>query len=125
MSDRPNPLTKVALSIGLVVPTVVALAGAAVTFGWLSSAKATAITSVAQVLPDALINLGAVGVLLVGILSGAVGAFTTAKVGAAKVTPIESPAIEDPSRPGELAPLVIDPTYTAGPLDHIQPGYGP
>lgn len=126
MSDRPNPLTKVAASVGLIVPTVLSLAGAAVTLGYLSSEKAAAITTAAAALPDAIIQAGAVAALLIGLVSGAAGAFTTAKVGAGKVTPIESPAIEDPSNPGKLVPMVIDPTYVAqnphaGTRD---PGYG-
>lgn len=113
MSDRPNPLTKVALTAGAAVTSLVALAGAAVTLGYLNAAQADAITVAAQALPDAIIQIGAVAALLTGLFGGVAGAFTTAKIGAAKVTPIESPAIEDPSRPGTLAPMVIDPDYVS------------
>lgn len=112
MSARPNPLATVALTVGTAVTGLIGLVGAGVAFGLLSQEQAAAIAIAGTQLPDTILAVGGVVTLISTLIGGVVASFATAKVGAGQVTPISSPATEDPANPGQLVALL-----PAGPLE--------
>jgi len=128
MSDnRPNPLAKAATVVGAVVAGLAGLIGAAVQIGIVSPAQADAMSTAGAQLPTLLTSAGGVVTLATGIVAGLLGAFGTAALGKKDVTPVSSPAIEDPNNPGALIPLVpkYDPPASDPIGDYYSEGHQP
>jgi hypothetical protein len=92
--ERPNPLAKVATTVGGVVAALGGVVGALVQLGVLSDDQVAAVTAAGAVVEP---TINGLGVLLGGVMpivAALVAAFATVKVGKAKVTPNESPAAE-------------------------------
>jgi hypothetical protein len=91
MSDRPNPLAKVASTVGTAWAVVSGFVSALVTFGVLSQAQDAAITAAGAQLPGYLVGLGTAIAGISGVASGLISAFRTAAHGKDEVTPVASP----------------------------------
>lgn len=91
MSDRPNPLAKVAATVGGVVATLAGIVGTLVQLGVLNATQADAISAAGAAAEP---TLNATGLLIGGLLpliSALVAAFSTVKIGKQDVTPVSSP----------------------------------
>ena len=91
MADQVNPLSEVAVKVGGVWAGVHAILGAVAMFGLLSASQVNAVNGVGESLSPMIISVGTILGAIIPLFSGLVAAFTTAKVGKDKVTPVESP----------------------------------
>lgn len=89
--DRPNPLGKVAATVGAAVAGVIGVVGFFVQFGVLNQAQADAVVAAGAAAEPTLNALGLILGGLVPIVSGLVAAWATARVGKHEVTPTTSP----------------------------------
>lgn len=105
MSDRPNPLGRVASTVGVAWSALSGLVSALVMFGVLSGVQGDAIRTAGELAPDTISGLGAAIAGAVTILGGLVSAFRTVAHGRDEVTPIADPRAVDPVS-GDLVPLV-------------------
>jgi len=95
MSDRPNPLGRVAATVGTTFAGLAGLIGAVVELHVLTQAQADALNYAGHELPTAVLVVGGLVTLVTGAVSGLAGAFGTAKFGKDHVTPISSPRNND------------------------------
>lgn len=91
MSDRPNPLGKVASTVGVAWSALAGLVGALVMFGVLTTAQANAIQTIGSVAPDTITAIGTAIGGIMAMLSGVVAAFRTVAHGKDDVTPVVDP----------------------------------
>lgn len=105
MSDsRPNPLAKVASSVGVAVSAASGVVFALVAFGVLTSLQGDAVQTFGAAAPGTITALGTVIAGIAPLIAGIVASFRTAAAGKDHVTPVSSPMGLNGN--GALVPLV-------------------
>lgn len=89
--ERPNPLVEVASKVGVAWSAISGVLGALVTYGVLTGAQGDAITAAGAEAQDTITAFGTALGGVLPLIAGIVAAFSTAKIGKAKVTPVEDP----------------------------------
>lgn len=95
MSDRPNPLGKVAASVGVAWSAAGAVLSALAAWGVLSVATAHSAQVIGDALPDTIVALGTLIAAATPLITGILAAFRTVAHGKDYVTPLSSPRDTD------------------------------
>lgn len=90
-----NPLTEIASKIGTGWSALSGVIGALVSYGVLSGAQGEALTAAGAQAQDTVTAFGTVLGGVLPLIAGVVSAFSTAKVGEGKVTPVADPRAND------------------------------
>jgi len=110
-ADRPNPLQDAANKTAKVWGLIVAVLGAASTFGIITVAQEDAVLALGDQLKPTVLVVGTLAGALIPLLGNLIGAFRTAKAARPNVTPVDDPRILDPGT-GEL--VALTPIYRLG-----------
>ena len=94
-SDRPNPLGKIASTVGVAWAGAAGIITSLVAFGVLSSAQAGAIQAAGSAAPDTITALGTVIAGVMTLVGAVIASFRTAAHGKDEVTPVVSPRDND------------------------------
>lgn len=92
-ASTPEPVVRAAASWGSVATLLVTAVGTLTTLGVLTSEQADAISALTVYVTENLVVVGTVSVGVVSLVSGVVGAFTTALVGRRKVSPVPAVSV--------------------------------
>lgn len=90
-SERPNPLSKAASSVGVAWSGVSGLVSALVAFGALTAAQGDAVTAAGESAQGTVTALGTVLAGVLPLIAGIVAAFRTTAAARDQVTPVADP----------------------------------